>query len=127
MGLDCFYYTTNKNNVDCAYELSANEYEELHSKGELKDFRYYRKFYSLNDWMTSLYFNKYESANDDFNIGKYLILDMAEITSLKHYLENEVNFFEEITNEEREIISRFIEDAVEEITNGNVIIYTCWW
>lgn len=124
MGLDMYAFSINRKLAKKAVDL------ELSS--EKKEIQYWRKHHDLHGWMENLYRQK--GGKYDFNCTsvRLSLKDLKKLEDdIKEYrLPATTGFFfgNNPPDEDSNIQDlKFIQNAREEIKNGNAVYYSSWW
>jgi len=126
MGLDMFVYRTPYNTFSATKEVDFEDEvyrSHLANKSNTNTFieiKYWRKNYSLHDWMNTLYREK-GGTKDIFNSAT-VELTLEDLHRLEGDIRNAEFFFENVKD-----YLDFIKSAKEAIFDGDRVFYDSWW
>ncbi len=133
MGLDMYAYAVDEGDVAIVH---GNGHVELKEGVEPVRLAYWRKHNALHGWMTRLYLERNELADEDsFNCQSLALseedIDALERDVLGNNLPHTTGFFfgadTSVDNPHYEDDVAFIRNAREAMKAGKVVYYDSWW
>lgn len=130
MGLDMYAYSIKPECIESQTPSTLIRKEGDKNEGE--EICYWRKHHDLHGWMENLYTSK--GGKEEFNCIN-LPLTKEDLEQLRedikaNKLPQTTGFFFGNNPPDKESNSKdleFIEDALSEIDEGNVVYYSSWW
>jgi hypothetical protein len=134
MGLDMYAYRANEALVgDSQVDLNDLLFEDGKAKsGVDTDFQYWRKFNALHGWMENLYYAK-GGKEEIFNCAtvRVTLEDLDKLEQEIDTLKPVAGFFfgsmDPLSEEDKEDVRTFIDEARSAIDSGHAVIYSSWW
>lgn len=130
MGLDQYAYKVEKGIIPEGVEIDF----EISERNSSEDW-YWRKNNYLQGWMEKLY--RMKGGEDTFNCVNIKLTE-RDLLNLKEDIQNkdlestsgfffgtDFDYYSEDGQAQEDL--NFVEQALEEIREGNEIVYSCWW
>lgn len=120
MGLDAWAFSLPRD-VEAEVDFYLDENEEP------TEIWYWRKNWSLHQYLGELYFDK--GGQGDFNCDR-LVLSEDDLDNLEYAILNEFEYEEECPEDvevERERDLNFVQAARKEIAKGHTVYYDSWY